>query len=165
MEVLIGIAGLAGFFLVIFLFRKGVSRASGAIEGAITGNTRSRGKTATSLETHFSAPIDGPTLIGKLLDALELPEQASLRAGLFLGSVSEDGSQAVINGGTRIATTMQFVVATSPAGEGCTGMATTASWTESDGLVTWTDEIERLHAYARSVAESLGGTSYEQATA
>lgn len=161
MDLILGIAVLVGCYFVITGIQKGVSRGVGAIEGAVTGNTRARGMEAVHKQLDFVAPVPGQQIVSRVLELLQLPSRATIRPAMYLSGLEADGSKAVIEVGSTLATGLQFVIATSSTDTGCEGLATATKWRTSDYLVTTTDDIERLHKYVRSVVAAAGGTVTE----
>lgn len=143
---------------VYFAYRwvgRGVGRVSGAVVGAVTGNTRQRGLAAVHAQTDFVAPVPGPQIIARIQETLELGTKSA--QGLKLDGVADDGSALIITQGNPFMEHLKFIVDTNPAGQGCTGFATTANWVESDGQITTTENIERIHKHVRSAVQHFGG--------
>jgi len=155
---ILGLGVIAGFAFVYILVGKVVSRGIGAIEGAVTGNTRSRGLSAVRAQTNFVLPVSGPMFIDRLIELLELVEKPTFKNHLYVHAISEDRSQLVVGLGTPLQTSLQFLIDTEATESGCSGMATTVAWVESTSLVTSTDQIDRLHKFVRATVEQLGGT-------
>lgn len=158
MDLLLGLGVFAAFAFVYIVIQKVVSRGIGAIEGAVTGNTRSRGLTAVRAQTNFVVPAAGPVVIDRLIELLELADKPTFDKKLYVHQIADDRSQLVIGWGTPLGSVLEFVVDTDATDSGCTGMATTAKWVESTSLVTSTDQIDRLHKFVRAAVEQLGGT-------
>lgn len=158
MDFIIAIGVIAGFAFIYIIVGKLISRGVGAIEGAVTGNSRSRGLSAVRSQTNYVLPVSGPLFIDRLIELLELLEKPTFKNELFVLSISQDRSQLVIGSGTPLRTNLQFLIDTDASDSGCTGLATTVAWTESTSLVTATDQIDRLHKFVRSTVEQFGGT-------
>ena len=158
MQLILGLVALAIFVWLWMQFQKLVARGAGAIEGAVTGNSRKRGLEAVHVKLEFVAPIEAADLIGRLVSLLDLPREATYKPNLYLESISEDGTQIQIASGSKLGTALEYLVMAEPSEGGCKGVARVLRWKESNYLVTETHEIERLHKYVRSVAEQAGGT-------
>lgn len=159
MEVVVGILALGGLAGALYLLQRGVSRGITVASGAVTGNTRKRGLAAAHLQTDFAAPVPGRDLIARIRDTLELGTPAA--QGLELGGISEDGSQLLIEQTKGWTNHLQFIVDTETDETGCTGRAIAAKWMESDGQITTTENIERIHKHVRSAVDHFGGTHSE----
>ncbi len=159
MNTFLGILLLAALVGAVYLFQRVVGRGVTAVSGAITGNTRKRGLEAVHLKTEFIAPVPGNQIVDRIQETLELGQKSA--QGLKLAGVSEDGSGLLIEQGNVLVSHLQFIVDTEPTDTGCTGFATTAKWLESDGQITTTENIERIHKHVRSAVEHFSGTYSE----
>lgn len=157
LTVLVIAALVGGLYLAQTLAGRGFA----AVSGAITGNTRKRGLAAVHLKTEFVAPVSGQQLVGRIQETLDLGQKSA--QGLKLGGVADDGSSLLIEQGNLVMTHLQFVIDTEPTEEGCEGFATAAKWLESDGQITTTENIERIHKHVRAAVDHFGGTWRESA--
>jgi hypothetical protein len=155
MGILILIVVCVGFYYV----RKGIGRGITAIDGAFSGNTRKRGLAAVHLRTNFSAPVPAKQVIDRVIETLELdrPNIDSLE----IGGRADDGSAIRIMSKTLLHVHLDFVLDADDTATGCTGYGATARWLESEGQITTTEKIERIHKHVRAAVEHFGGTFVE----
>jgi hypothetical protein len=152
MNPILGILAFAALVAVLYGIQRMLARGGAMVEGAITGNTRGRGQEAVRRQIDFTAPVDGPQIIDRIRFTLDLG--SSPVNGLKIGGAAEDGSALLISGaGAR----MEYVIDTESAQSGCAGKAAVAKWVESEGRVTSTETIERIHKHVRAAVEHFGG--------
>jgi hypothetical protein len=155
---LIGVLGLAVLVTFVMGLQWILGRAAGALEGAVTGNTRSRGLTATKRRIEFNVPVPGAEIISRITYTLALnePNPHNLQAA----ALSDDKASLLIKQASRL----QYRIDTEPDQSGCSGSATATQWWESRGRVTTTEVIERIHDHVRSAVRHFGGTYTESLT-
>jgi len=164
METLLGIIGLVVIVAIVYGVQAMLGRGVGLVEGAITGNSRTRGLTAVHTKLDFNAPVEGKVIVDRLLETLDLGSQSGVSKGLKLAGISEDGGSIAIESGNKFVTHLRYVVDTDPTDAGCAGFAAVLNWVESNGNITTTDVIERLHKHVQSAVEHVGGTVTASAT-
>lgn len=149
------IIGMVAVVALVLVLQALASRGTAALYGAMSGNTKKRGRAAVGKSIQFSVPVAPEAVIEKVVELLELRKGGVF--GLKLGALSEDGQTLMIVGGSLALNQLQFVVNTEPANGGCTGIAAVHKWSESDGHVTMTEAIERIQGQVRAAVEALGG--------
>ena len=156
METLGGVLLLAALVAVIWVVQRVMSKVGAAAEGAFTGNTKRRGKAAAALRSEFTAPVAGSQVVARALETLGISDGRKAE-GLKVAGGSEDGGTVLIESSTPFMTHLTFAIDTDPADAGCEGYACAVQWQESEGHVTATETIERIHKHVRSAVEHFGG--------
>lgn len=152
MNQILGILAFVALIAALYGIQRLLTRGGAMVGGALTGNTRGRGQEATHLRIEFTAPVSGPEIISRIQHTLDLSPHAV--NGVKLGGIADDGSAMVIDGSPAH---LEYVVNTEPADEGCEGQAAVTKWVESEGRVTTTETIERIHKHVRAAVEHFGG--------
>lgn len=161
METFLGILVLVALAGGIYLVQRLVGRGVAAVEGVVTGNTRTRGMSAVHLKLDFAAPVAGPDLVERLVETLELSDKRN-QLGIRIAGIADDRSAIMIEEANWAGVAQwQYALDTDPAPAGCTGFGTVVKWMETEGRVHSTENIERIHKHVRSAVERVNGSVTE----
>lgn len=151
--VVVGIAVLIG---AAFLWQKLTSAATKGITRAVARKTHARGQDAVHRELEFTVPGTAQTFLQLIAQRLEVvPNPPAINHDLYLLSQSDD--LLVYAVGSKVFTALRYAISIDNQGDHATGSATVLDWTESDGLVTHIDKIERLERHVTAAVETMGG--------
>ena len=163
MEVVIGILVLGALVGALYLLQSGVSRGITIASGAVTGNTRKRGLAALRICRPTSLlPCPGGTSSRE--SGTRLNWERRRRRDSNSGGSQKMAPSSSSNRPKGWTNHLQFIVDTETDEAGCTGRAAAGKWIESDGQITTTENIERIHKHVRSAVEQFGGTYSESSS-
>ncbi|HHT31912.1 MAG TPA: hypothetical protein GX015_05120 [Corynebacterium sp.] len=161
-----GVLILVAFFSVVALWMWLRDKLWAGATRAVFSGSHKKGQTATHSTAHFRAPVDKQQFLSALVSYLNLPTEApAVIAGLHVHKVDLDEGLVVFVTGNKWSEAMRLGVVAWPEGEGweagCKGEATVLNWTEADGLVTATKEMERIfHGIDATVQHFQGSVEY-----
>lgn len=129
---------------------------------AVFSGSHQKGQTATHSTAHFSAPVENTEFMRALLSYLNLPTAApAVIGGLHVNNVDYDGGVIVFAVGNKLSDSMRLGVVVWPEEEGwsvgCKGEASVLDWQEVNGLVSNTDDIERIFRAIDATAAHFQG--------
>jgi hypothetical protein len=153
MEAILLIAVVVGIY---FVYQKLTDKASKTItQQVLLRGSHKRGQKAVHTGLEFSAPnSEADELTTKVRIHLDLPTTPSGVMGKpYLSGTSAHG--LAISIGNRFAESAELVFAAEPAsGGGCEGFFAVKHWTETEGIVSAIQEIERLQALVREAVST-----------
>lgn len=157
METVLAILVLAALVGGIYLWQKGVGAARKGITRAVAHGTHVRGQDAVHRQLDFTVPVPAESLLSLIKQRLEVvPSPPAIQHDVYLAQDSDD--LLVYAVGNKLYTALRYAISVDNVGDHATGLATVLDWTESDGLVTHIDKIERLERHVTAAVETVGGS-------
>lgn len=163
-EGFLAVVALVGLSVVWYLIRRGLHRGIAAGVSSARRATAIRqgpalsGQNAVYTRIVFSVPTSASELFDRIEFTMAAPtEPPALLAGLYRAKRT-DQDLTYVSGSRSKQALIYVIVVTHSDARGCSGIAKAARWNETEGVVSVSDAISRLHKHVVSAVDALNGS-------